>query len=258
MVNNKLVLKLTDITKSFGEQMVCQGINLSVKRGDIMSILGPSGCGKTVTIKMLIGLELPDSGSIIFDNIDIAKLSSEDDFLPIRKRISMVFQGSALFDSMNVFDNISYPLRVTGIKNESEIADRVNGTLMMVGLPEAADKMPSELSGGMKKRIGLARAIITNPEIILYDEPTAGLDPINTRRITDLILLLKERLGCTSIVIAHDMDVVEAVSDEVAFFYGGRVRQVGTYQELKNSQDTIVRGFITGDPTLLLTSMGSF
>jgi phospholipid/cholesterol/gamma-HCH transport system ATP-binding protein len=256
-IDSDLALKLVEIRKSFGDQKVCQGINLPIKRGEVLSILGPSGCGKTVTIKMLIGLELPDSGSIFFDNFDLAKLSSEDDFLPIRQRISMVFQGAALFDSMDVAENVSYPLRVQGMKDEGEIDDKVNAMLAMVGLPDARDKMPSELSGGMKKRIGLARAIITGPEIILYDEPTAGLDPINTRRIIDLILLLQERLKCTSVVIAHDMDVVNAVSHEVAFFHQGRVRQIGSFAELRDSEDAIVRGFVRGDPTVSMTSFGS-
>lgn len=255
--DKNLALNLVEIKKSFGEQMVCQGINLPVERGKVVSILGPSGCGKTVTIKMLIGLELPDEGSIFFDNIDLAKLSSDDDFLPIRKRISMVFQSAALFDSMNVAENVGYPLRVQGVRDEQEIQGRVDATLAMVGLPDASEKMPSELSGGMKKRIGLARAIVTNPEIILYDEPTAGLDPINTRRIVDLILLLQDRLKCTSIVIAHDMHVVEIVSHSVAFFHNGRVRQMGTFAELKDSDDAVVRGFVRGDPSILLTSHGS-
>lgn len=255
--NQNLIIELININKSFGDQMVCQGINLPIKRGKVLSVLGPSGCGKTVTIKMLIGLELPDEGSILFDNIDIAKLNSEDDFLSIRKRISMVFQGSALFDSMNVFDNISYPLRVQNVKDEAEIEERVNATLHLVGLPDAGEKMPSELSGGMKKRIGLARAIVTKPEIILYDEPTAGLDPINTRRIIDLILMLQHELSCTSVVITHDMHVVEAVSDDVAFFYGGRVRQIGSYEFLRNSEDALVRGFVRGDPSVLMTFQGS-
>jgi len=252
-----LAFELIGVRKSFGSLLVCQDINLRVKKASVLSILGPSGCGKTVTIKMLIGLLLPDAGSILFDNYDIAKLKSEDDFLPIRRRISMVFQGAALFDSMNVFENISYPLVVQGGHSESEIEDRVAETLAMVGLPETADKMPSELSGGMKKRIGLARAIVTNPEVILYDEPTAGLDPINTRRIVDLIIELQERLHCTSLVVTHDIPAVEAISDEVAFFYAGRVRKVGSLKQLQESEDAVVRGFVTGDPNLLLTVQGS-
>lgn len=255
--DSPLALELLKVKKSFGRQVVCQEVNLAVRKGKVLSVLGPSGCGKTVTLKMLIGLELPDAGSIIFSGMDLAQFQHEDDFLPIRRRISMVFQGAALFDSMDVYENVSYPLRVQGIKSERDIADRVHQTLSLVGLPDAAHKMPSELSGGMKKRIGLARAIITNPEIILYDEPTAGLDPINTRRIVDLILMLKERLLCTSVVIAHDMEVVRLVSDDVAFFFAGRVRQTGSYQELRDSLDPMVRGFVRGDPSILLTMQES-
>jgi phospholipid/cholesterol/gamma-HCH transport system ATP-binding protein len=255
--NPSVVLELKNIYKHFDNQLICQGINLLIKRGKVMSVLGPSGCGKTVTIKMIIGLLLPDDGSIFFDGMDLGQFHSEDQFIPIRRRISMVFQGAALFDSMNVFDNIAYPLRVQGVNFYSEIEDRVMLTLGMVGLPDVSLRMPGELSGGMKKRVGLARAIVTNPEVILYDEPTTGLDPINTRRIVDLILLLQDRLKCTSIVIAHDMHVVEAISYEVAFFYNGKVRQVGSFFDLKNSEDAIVRGFVKGDPSLLLKVQGS-
>lgn len=252
-----LLFELKNIRKSFEHQEVCRGINLPIRRRKVLSILGPSGCGKTVTLKMLVGLEIPDEGEIIFDGVDLAQLNSEDEFLPYRKRISMVFQGAALFDSMNVYDNVSYPLLVGGVTNVQEIDERVALVLAMVGLPDVRYKMPSELSGGMKKRIGLARAIITNPEVILYDEPTAGLDPINTRRIVDLILLLEERFNCTSVVITHDMQIVERLSDDVAFMYQGRVRQLGTFADLRDSEDGIVRGFVRGDPAILLTSHGS-
>jgi len=252
-----LAAQFINVHKAFGKQLVCQGVDLPIRRGKVLSLLGPSGCGKTVTIKMLIGLEVPDEGSILFDDMDLAAFEKEDQFLPIRQRISMVFQGAALFDSMSVFDNIAYPLREDASREESEIEDRVHQTLAMVGLPEASEKMPSELSGGMKKRIGLARAIVTGPEMILYDEPTAGLDPINTRRIVDLILTLQDHLSCTSVVVAHDMHVVDLISDDVAFMYNGKVRQLGSYAELNNSEDALVRGFVKGDPTLLLTTQGS-
>jgi phospholipid/cholesterol/gamma-HCH transport system ATP-binding protein len=252
----KLALSLIKVKKSFGSQMVCQDITLPIRKSKVLSILGPSGCGKTVTIKMLIGLVLPDAGSILFDDIDIAQIEREDDFLPIRQKISMVFQGAALFDSMSVFENIAYPLIVQKQCDPSEIADRVQMTLAMVGLPDTAEKMPSELSGGMKKRIGLARAIVTNPAIILYDEPTAGLDPINTRRIVDLILFLQDRLKCTSVVVTHDMPSVRTLGDDVAFFYGGKVRALGSFSDLEQSEDAVVRGFVLGDPSILLTVQG--
>lgn len=252
------ILELRNIKKSFDDVYVCKEINLSVVSGRVLSVLGPSGCGKTVTIKMIIGLMHPDEGSIYFDGVDVAKFTSEDEFLPIRQRIAMVFQGSALFDSMTVFENISYPLVEHGITNLGEMSDRVHQSLSLVGLPDTADKLPGELSGGMKKRIGIARAIVTNPEVILYDEPTAGLDPINTRRITDLIELMQDKFKATSIVVSHDMPSVKKVSYRVAFFYGGRVRQVGGFDQLEHSEDAIVRGFIVGDPNILLTTLGSY
>lgn len=257
MSEHNVAIEFIKVRKAFGKQIVCHDITMKVQKGKVLSILGPSGCGKTVTIKMLIGLIYPDEGQILFEGTDIAKIESEDEFLPIRHRISMVFQGSALFDSMSVYDNIAYPLRIQEKVSDSEMDDRVQRALSMVGLPDAGSKMPSELSGGMKKRIGLARAVITNPEVILYDEPTAGLDPINTRRIADLILLLEDHLKCTSLVVTHDMEVVESISNEVAFFYKGRVRQMGTFKELESSEDNIVSGFIKGDASLLLTAFGS-
>lgn len=252
------VIEYINVSKSFDSQEVCRGLSLKVPEKKVLSILGPSGGGKTVTIKMLVGLVTPDSGSIMFDGINIAKLNNENEFLNVRRRIAMVFQGAALFDSMNVYENISYPLRIDQALSEEEIRDKVHKTLSMVGLPDAAEKMPSELSGGMKKRIGLARAIVTDPEVILYDEPTAGLDPINTRRIVDLIMMMQVQCRSTSIVVSHDMPAVETVSDQVAFLYGGKVRQVGSFTDLKNSEDALVRGFVVGDPNVYLTALGSY
>lgn len=251
-----VIIEFAKVKKKFNEQVVCQDISFKVYKNNIISILGPSGCGKTVTLKMLIGLIVPDSGSIYFDNIDIAKLKSDEELSKVRRKISMVFQGAALFDSMSVFENIAYPLKTFTSYSANEIKNRVFHTLEMVGLPDVAHKMPHELSGGMKKRIGLARAIITEPEIILYDEPNAGLDPINTTRIVELIMLLKEKLKCTSIVITHDMQVAEKISDSMAFFYAGMVRKIGNMNEFKNSEDELVKGFVLGNPSILLTTFG--
>lgn len=238
------------VFKAFGRQKVCNDFNLEINKSEVMSIIGPSGVGKTVSIKMLIGLLDVDDGEIWFDGTNIADLSSDEDFLPIRKRVAMVFQGSALFDSLSVFENVAYPLRVQMGMAESEIADRVMEKLKWVGLPNADAKMPSELSGGMKKRIGLARAIVTDPEVILYDEPTAGLDPINTRRITDLITLLQEKLKSTSIVVTHDIPSAKRLSGRAAFMYDGMVKAIGQLDDLENSRDNFVRGFLLGDPSL--------
>lgn len=257
-VGSGAIIEFINIKKSFGNHVICQDVDLLIPKGKTTAILGPSGCGKTVTIKMLVGLITPDYGSILFDKWDLASLDKEEDWQEVRRRISMVFQGSALFDSMDIFDNIAYPLRVLGEDSLSVISDKVQRTLELVGLPDSGEKMPSELSGGMRKRIGLARAIVTDPEVILYDEPTAGLDPINTRRIVDLIMMLEQEFSCTSIVVSHDMFAVELLSHQVAFFYGGMVRKTGSFLELKTSEDAVVRGFIIGDPSLLLTAHGSF
>lgn len=256
-LKNDKVIEFIHVKKSFGAQIVFQDISFSVTRGKVLSVMGPSGCGKTISIKMLIGLIEPDAGSILFDKWDIANIDDQSDFQEIRRRIAMVFQGAALFDSLSVFENIAYPLNILHNLNDSEINDKVHWALSLVGLPDAAEKMPNELSGGMKKRIGLARAIITKPEVILYDEPTAGLDPVNTNRILDLILMLEEEFKCTSIVISHDMPAIHRISHEVAFFYGGRVRQIGTFDELQHSADSIVSGFVLGNPDILLTTYGS-
>jgi len=239
-----------NIYKAFGTHSVCHNFNLDIIRGEIMSIVGPSGVGKTVTIKMLIGLLDIDEGQIWFDGTDVAAFDKDSLYLPIRKRISMVFQWAALFDSMTVFDNVAYPLREQFKLSQSELEDRVQQKLEWVGLPDVGLKLPSELSGGMKKRVGLARAIATDPEVILYDEPTTGLDPINTVRITDLIISLQERLKCTSIVVIHDIPSAVRLSNRVAFMYDGKIRSVGTMDALMNGEDSFVRGFLVGDPSL--------
>jgi len=213
--------------------------------------MGPSGVGKTVTIKMLVGLLTPDSGDIIFDGMHYSHFRREKDFLEIRKRISMVFQGAALFDSLNVFDNIAYPLRLHQNLSAEELNDKVNEKLTWVGLPDAAQKMPSEISGGMKKRIGLARAIAMDPEVILYDEPSAGLDPVNTARISDLIVNLNERLNCTSVVVTHDIPFADRLNGRVGFLYGGKIAAIGTVDSLTNNDDELIRGFMRGDPSLV-------
>lgn len=237
------------VDKAFGQQVVCQNFSLDIQREDRLCIIGPSGTGKTVTIKMLIGLIEPDAGSIFFDGIDLASFTRDEQFLPVRKRIAMVFQGAALFDSMSVFENVAYGLHGHGL-SAGEIRDRVQHKLELVGLQESMDKMPSELSGGMKKRVGLARAIATDPEVVLYDEPTAGLDPINTVRIVDLIIDLQEKLKSTVLMVTHDMPAVQRLATRVAFFYRGRVFAHGTYPELLRHEDSFVRGFLTANPAL--------
>ena len=250
------MIQLKNISKHFGKLKALDSVTTICEKSECIALIGPNGCGKTTLIKTILGMVVPDSGSIYFDNIDIAKLKSDEELSKVRRKISMVFQGAALFDSMSVFENIAYPLKTFTNYSANEIKNRVFHTLEMVGLPDVAHKMPHELSGGMKKRIGLARAIITEPEVILYDEPNAGLDPINTTRIVELIMLLKEKLKCTSIVITHDMQVAEKISDSMAFFFAGMVRKIGNMNEFKNSEDELVKGFVLGNPSILLTTFG--
>lgn len=239
------------VQKAFGAQHVCQDFNLDIVKGETISIVGPSGVGKTVTIKMLIGLIDADAGHIFFDGLDVTTFTKDEMFLPIRKRVSMVFQWAALFDSMTVFENIAFPLKEQLKLSGTELLDRVQQKLDWVGLPNAASKMPSELSGGMKKRIGLARAIATDPEVILYDEPTTGLDPINTVRVMELIISLKERLSCTSIVVTHDIESATRLKGRAAFLYEGCVKALGSFESLREHKDPFVRGFLAGDPRLV-------
>jgi len=201
-----------------------------------------------VMLKMLIGLLPTDAGEIWFDGQRVSDLEQDQDFLPVRRRIAMVFQGAALFDSLTVYDNIAYPLREQFSLPEDEIARRVAEKLEWVGLPGIEQMKPAELSGGMKKRVGLARGIATDPEVILYDEPTTGLDPVNTKRIGDLIISLRDRMHCTSLVVTHDMTTVFQVADRIAFVYDRRIRAVGTTDVMRRSEDPLVRGFIEGDP----------
>ena len=241
-------ISLCGVRKAFGRQLVYDGLDLDVQRGETLCVIGPSGVGKSVMLKMLIGLLPIDAGEIWFDGQRVTDLEEDQDFLPVRRRIAMVFQGAALFDSLTVYENIAYPLREQFTLPEAEIARRVAEKLEWVGLPGIEQMKPAELSGGMKKRIGLARGIATDPEVILYDEPTTGLDPVNTKRIGDLILSLRNRMHCTSLVVTHDMATVFQVADRIAFIYDRRIRAVGTTEEMRRSADPRVRGFIEGDP----------
>ena len=246
------LLSMRGVSKAFGEQVIYEGLDLDVKRGETLCLIGPSGVGKSVLLKLIIGLLHTDSGEIWFDGEDVVGLENDEAFLPVRKRVAMVFQGAALFDSMTVYENIAYPLREQFDLEEKEISRRVSEKLEWVGLPGIEQKKPAELSGGMKKRVGLARGIATDPEVILYDEPTTGLDPVNTKRIGNLILSLRDRLKCTSLVVTHDMGTVFQVSDRVAFVSGRRIAAIGTPDALKNGSNQMVREFIEGTDSQLL------
>lgn len=238
-----IIIEFNDVCKSFNGYLVHDGINLAIFQGEIMSLLGGSGSGKSVLLKELIGLIKPDKGGIIVLGRNVTEMA-ESALIRLREHIGMLFQGAALFDSLTVFENVAYPLREHLKLTEKEIRERVNEKLHLVGLGNIEDKMPEELSGGMKKRVGLARAIATNPDIILYDEPTTGLDPITAQRINELILDLQEKLGITTIVVTHDLHCVKTVSDRIAMLYGGKIVTVGTWEELTSSHIKVVRDFI--------------
>ncbi|HEY2367529.1 MAG TPA: ATP-binding cassette domain-containing protein, partial [Polyangiaceae bacterium] len=240
-------IRYIGVKKSFGPKNIFADLNLDLRRGETLTVLGASGGGKSVMLKMLIGLLRVDGGTIRFDDVDIEKVP-EKDFVDVRRRIAYLFQGAALFDSLDVGENVAYGLREQfwNKMGEDEILGRVSQSLELVGLPGIETMRPSDLSGGMRKRVGLARTLALQPEVILYDEPTTGLDPINTARINHLINGIKRALKLTSIVVTHDMGTAFSVSDRMAMLHRGRVRFVGTKEEFKNSRDTFVRDFIEG------------
>jgi phospholipid/cholesterol/gamma-HCH transport system ATP-binding protein len=237
------IIEIKDLHKSFNSFQVLQGVDLDIKRGETITILGGSGTGKSVLLKLIAGLEKPDEGEIRIDNRNIVPLK-EDDLVPIRRKIGMLFQGAALFDSLSTGENVAYPIREHFRVTEGEIQRIVREKLRMVGLEGIEEKMPAELSGGMKKRVGLARAIAIDPEIILYDEPTTGLDPANTQRINQLIVELQRILKVTSIVVTHDLDSAYQVTDQLALLYQGRIAMTGTKEEFEASAIQEVRDFI--------------
>jgi phospholipid/cholesterol/gamma-HCH transport system ATP-binding protein len=239
------MIEICDITKSFGSKTVLRSISLSVQEGETLVVLGRSGCGKSVILKHLIGLLKPDSGEVLVDDEPITGLP-ERRLTDVRRKVGMLFQSAALFDSMSVEENLAFPLREQKIRDEAEISRRIEEALEMVDLPGEQRKMPSELSGGMRKRVGLARTIIGRPRCVLYDEPTTGLDPITSDSINHLIRRLQKRLGVTSIVVTHDMKTAFHCADRVAFLHEGRLHFLGTIEKLKASSDPVVCDFIEG------------
>lgn len=240
------LIRYEGVTKAFGDQVVYKDLSFKVYAGETVCIIGPSGVGKSVMLKMLNGLLPADRGEIVFDGMPLHELRKDSEFLPVRKRVSMVFQGAALFDSLNVFDNLAYALREEGSVPEAEIAARVTERLRWVDLPGIEAKMPSELSGGMRKRVGLARSIMMDPEVVLYDEPTTGLDPVNCARIGALILSLHKKLACTSLVVTHDVPVMRQIADRLVFVFDGRVIAEGPFEELFERGPDRVRAFLQG------------
>ena len=238
-------VELCDLHKRFGDQVVLDGIDLAVPPGGITTILGGSGSGKSVMLKHMIGLLRPDAGRVLVEGRDVTDLK-ESDWVEVRRRFGYVFQGSALFDSLSVFENVAYPLREHLHWPPPRIRQRVVSSLESVGLRGIEQRMPAELSGGMRKRVGVARAIALEPKAILYDEPTTGLDPANSRRIGELILALRSRLDVTSLVVTHDLALCFAISDHVVLLKDGKLVARGGAEEFRTSSQTDVREFLAG------------
>ena len=240
------VVQFRNIWKSFGANSIYEGLDLTVHQGETLTIVGGSGTGKSVLLKCLLRLIVPDQGEIEAFGEEVTG-RQESEMTQIRSRIGMLFQGAALFDSLSVADNIAYPLRQQCWGDEDAIRDRVGEVLEMVNLPGIERKWPAELSGGMKKRVGLARAIALEPEVILYDEPTTGLDPTNVRRIDELIIDMQRRLGGTSIVVTHDMGSAFRVSDRLAMLYDKKIVWAGFKDEVESADNPVVHDFISGN-----------
>jgi phospholipid/cholesterol/gamma-HCH transport system ATP-binding protein len=245
-----LSIELVNVHKAFGDKPVLTGLSLTVSEGTTVSVIGGSGSGKSVMLKHIVGLLRPDQGDVWVDGENVSRVDQESVYR-LRRNVGYVFQFAALFDSMTVADNVAMGLRRMGGWSEAEIGERVRECLGMVDLDDYGPRAPSELSGGQRKRAGLARAIATRPKYILYDEPTTGLDPVTSAVIDELIMKTSEQLGVTGLVITHDMRSAFRISDRVAMLYDGRIRFEGTPQELRDAEDPVVKGFIEGRPELL-------
>jgi len=243
-------ISFVDVHKSFGDKDVLNGFSLTVEDGQTTSIIGGSGSGKSVALKHIVGLLRPDSGDVWVDEHNVSKLDRES-LYRIRRNVGYVFQFSALFDSMAIAENVGMGLARMEEFSKADIAARVKECLEMVDLAGFEERLPSELSGGQRKRVGFARAIATRPKYILYDEPTTGLDPVTTSVIDDLIIRMSDELGVTGVVITHDMKSAFRISDRIAMLYQGRIREEGTPDEIQASEDNYVKGFIEGRPELL-------
>jgi len=241
MRRKKIVVR--DLSKSFGDRKVLKSVSFDVYEGEIFILIGGSGSGKSTTIKHIIGLLQPDSGSIEIDGVDITKLSKKE-LIEFRRKLGYLFQEGALFDSLKVWENVGFYYLENTKMSEKEIKEIAIEKLSLVGLKGVEDLYPSQLSGGMRKRVSLARAISTNPEIVLYDEPTSGLDPITSAMIDNLILNLRNTLGMTSIVVTHDLATAFDIGDRIAFIHKGVIYAIGTPEEIKNRPDPVVQQFI--------------
>jgi len=242
---SQILFEVQNLTKSLNGQKVLDSVSFQIKKSESIVVIGQSGGGKSVLLKHLMFLMEPDEGKIIFDGIDTSELSSSDKF-ELRRRMGMLFQSAALFDSMSVAENVGLSLKESRKLSQMAIEHIVNEKLDMVGLPDSGDKYPSELSGGMRKRVGLARAIAANPEVLLYDEPTTGLDPISGDLINELIVELTEKLKVTSVAVTHDMSSAYKIADRIMMLYNGKIHFEGSPEEIRGTDNAVVRQFITG------------
>ena len=250
------MIQIQELFKNFGGKEVLKGVNLDIRDGETIAIIGRSGCGKSVLLKHIMSIMEPEQGKILIDGTDLFSLSSRE-LDQFRLSLGMLFQGAALFDSLSVGDNVGFSLIEHTNLQPDVIRAKVAEKLALVGLSGIENLMPGELSGGMKKRVGLARAICNEPKIILYDEPTTGLDPINADVINDLILRMQERLKVTSIVVTHDMTSAYKVGNRIAMLYEGKIIGAGTPDEIKNTTNPIIRQFITGSARGPITDQGN-
>jgi phospholipid/cholesterol/gamma-HCH transport system ATP-binding protein len=237
--------RVRGLVKRYGGKVVLDGLDFDVLRGECLVILGRSGSGKSVTLRQLNGLEKPDAGSVVFDGIELTTLA-ERELFPIRRRIAMLFQGGALFDSMNVFDNVAFPLREHSALSARDIAGKVREKLAMVKLKDVEKKMPSDLSGGMKKRVALARSLALDPEAVLFDEPTTGLDPTTSATIGKLINSIQKELGVTAVVVTHDLALARRVGDRLGYLSGGHFAFFGDWAAADRTAEPELASFLAG------------
>ena len=243
--DKKMMIEATDLKKQFGKDKVLDGVTFGVPEGEITMIMGPSGTGKSVFLRHVVGLMFPDSGEIKVDGKSVPHLSNEQ-LLELRQEVGMLFQDGALFGSMNLYDNVAFPLRQHTDKSEKEVSDIVYERLKEVGLAGADKKFPNELSGGMRKRAGFARALVLDPAIVLFDEPDSGLDPVRTALLCELIREISEKRHCTTVIISHDVNRVRAVADNLAVLYAGKCVAFGSQKEIWDNQDPFIQQFLVG------------
>lgn len=242
------IVELRDVRKAFGDNQVLRGLTFALSKGTTLAVMGGSGSGKTVLLRIIDGLLAPDSGEVLLFGTRIDHMS-EEAMLPLRRRTGFVFQGAALFDSLSVFENVAYALREHTRLSEGQITDRVHRMLSLVGLPNTDELLPAALSGGMRKRVGIARALVLEPEVVFFDEPTAGLDPTNARLVAELISELRTGVCDTAIVVTHDVEFAGMIADQMAILHQGRIADMGTPDEMHASANPDVRKFLAGELT---------